>query len=612
VNEQGNSSPDDASRTDVSTTPEIPGASPASPEQPSHIGRYRVERLLAKGSFGCVYLAHDEQLKRLVAVKVPHADLVATPEDARPYLTEASTVASLDHPHIVPVYDVGTTEQCPCYVVSKYIDGTDLANWLKQKPMPLHDAVELVATVAEALHHAHLQGFVHRDIKPGNILIDASGKPYVTDFGLALKESDFGKEPRYAGSPAYMSPEQAKGQGHLVDGRSDIFSLGVVFYELLTGRRPFRAESRQELLEQVIDLEARPPRQIDDTIPKELERVCLKALQKRLSDRYTTAKDLADDLRRSRMHIAPGVQTSQPEDQQRLPNPTNAMPDAAHRVPQNRKVLHLAWVALVAIVLGLVAGAIVVAKRAASGSHERDTAQAPVEALVEPFHIAPIRPEQSNMVELFHFKWLPYEKGRIENEGVKVATIINPAVDDVCALSSACGFAFELQPRPGIPWVRVDGIDIIVEDYKPLPEGYATYMRAGGRESTHVYYVELDSRSLPKTHTFSAARTRITAVPPRQAVTPSAGLWRGSPRTRIGSKPRSCRVSNGRPRHVWERQWQEGQCVPFSKHYQDYVQLNAFRSYVHRNLTNYLTAAPAASGPADASAPVATATPEAA
>src|SRR6516165_2824154 len=266
-------------------------------EHPQRIGRYRIEKVLGQGSFGLVYLAHDEQLQRLVAIKVPHRKLVDRPEAAEAYLTEARTVANLDHPHIVPVFDVGGTEDCPCYVVSKYIDGTDLATRLKRSRLSVHEAVELAATVAEALHHAHKQGLVHRDIKPGNILLDRSGQSFVADFGLALREQDVGKGPCYAGTPAYMSPEQARGEGHRVDGRRDIFSLGVVFYELLVGRQPFRASSQAELMEQVTSFEARPPRQYDDAIPKELDRICLKSMSKRASERYSTGKDMADDLR---------------------------------------------------------------------------------------------------------------------------------------------------------------------------------------------------------------------------------------------------------------------------------------------------------------------------
>jgi serine/threonine protein kinase len=275
---------------------EVPAAARAG-TLPATSGRYRTERMLGQGGFGLVYLARDEQLRRLVAIKVAHPDRITAAGGAEAYLAEARTVAGLDHPHIVPVYDVGGDATFPFFVVSKLIDGTDLATRMRQTRLSHRETVELVATVAEALHHAHRQGLVHRDIKPGNLLLDRDGKPYVADFGLALREQDMGKGPGYCGTPAYMSPEQARGEGHRVDGRSDIISLGVVLYELLAGRRPFQADSTMDLLDQIAGIEVKPPRQIDDTIPRELERICLKCLSKRTTDRYTTARDLAEDLR---------------------------------------------------------------------------------------------------------------------------------------------------------------------------------------------------------------------------------------------------------------------------------------------------------------------------
>jgi serine/threonine protein kinase len=297
---RGSYGPSEKTR-DVSATegsqPYVEGLSQSSYSEPSKIGRYRIIRRLGQGGFGRVYLAHDDDLDRPVAIKVPNPERIAHPEDVEAYLNEARILAKLDHPHIVPVHDVGRTENGFCFVVSKLIEGSDLATRIGQARPSWRDSAGLIATIADALHYAHSRGLVHRDIKPANILIDASGRPCVADFGLALRDEDFGKGGGVTGTPAYMSPEQARGEGHRVDGRSDIFSLGIVLYELLTGKKPFRGDSHREVMEQITTTEPRPPRQIDDTIPRELERICQKALSKRASERYSTAGDMAEDLR---------------------------------------------------------------------------------------------------------------------------------------------------------------------------------------------------------------------------------------------------------------------------------------------------------------------------
>lgn len=262
------------------------------------IGRYRVMQSLGRGGFGTVYLAHDEQLHRNVAVKVAHRRQASSSEEVHGYLAEARVVASLDHPHIVPVYDAGQTTDGYCYIAAKYIKGTTLQARLREGRLGWAQTAHLICCLAEALDHAHRNGVTHRDVKPGNVLLDEAQGVYLADFGLAMKDGDLALRTRRGGTPSYMSPEQVRGEGHLLDGRSDIFSLGVVLYEMLTGARPFSGQTARELAEQIIDHEPPAPRQLERNVPSELERVCLRAISKRASDRYATAARMAEDLKR--------------------------------------------------------------------------------------------------------------------------------------------------------------------------------------------------------------------------------------------------------------------------------------------------------------------------
>ncbi|QEF97611.1 Serine/threonine-protein kinase PknB [Stieleria maiorica] len=276
-----------------------PDNQPDEPEEllPRTIGRYKIESLLGKGGFGSVYLAYDDELRRHVTIKVPHAHRIKRSKDVNAFLTEARTLAKLEHPNVVPVHDVGTTDDGLCFIVSRYIDGRDLVHRMRSTPLSILESVELVATIAEALHYVHNQGVIHRDIKPNNILLDKRGTAYVADFGLALLEDDGIGSRTVAGTPAYMSPEQARGENHLVKRTSDIFSLGVVLYQLLTGQRPFVAEPGQSVTDLIQEQEVRPLRDLNRDVPAELERICLKTLSKRAMARHQSALELCEDLR---------------------------------------------------------------------------------------------------------------------------------------------------------------------------------------------------------------------------------------------------------------------------------------------------------------------------
>lgn len=259
------------------------------------LGRYQVIRQLGEGSFGKVVLAKDPDLDRLVAIKLPTKQAIRNIGGAKEFLHEAKAVARLDHPNIVPVFDCGVTDSEICFVVSKYVKGKELRERMR-KGLSYNASAAIVATVASALHEAHRQGIVHRDVKPSNILIDANDEPYVLDFGLALFGISPANTSHFIGTPAYMSPEQARGESDHVDGRSDIYSLGVVLYELLTGSRPCPSDRIEDVREHLSRGVIRPPRQTNDDIPAELEQICLRALASKQEARFTTAKDFSDAI----------------------------------------------------------------------------------------------------------------------------------------------------------------------------------------------------------------------------------------------------------------------------------------------------------------------------
>ncbi len=274
---------------------EAPPPSSALPQ----VAGYEILEVIGHGGMGVVYKARQLGLNRLVALKMILAGMNASPQDLARFRTEAEAVAQLQHPSILQIFEIGEQNGCP-FLALEYVGGGSLAEHLNGTPVGPRQAAELVLSLARAVHHAHEKGIVHRDLKPANVLLQPDGTPKIADFGLAKRaeaNQAHTQTGTILGSPSYMSPEQAAGHTDQVGPATDVYALGVILYELLTGRPPFKGASLLETIDQVREHDPVPPRFLQPKTPRDLETICLKCLEKNPRRRYATAADLASDLR---------------------------------------------------------------------------------------------------------------------------------------------------------------------------------------------------------------------------------------------------------------------------------------------------------------------------